>query len=101
MDSRLRPKTVLWWGVGLTLGGMLLTLLLPPIGYSLAGLSSGASGVDQGLLGGLDLVVRLIGQVVPPLGVALIGASVVMAFVAQRLPLPTPTGETAAPVEES
>ena len=87
--SMLRPKVVLWWGIGLTLGGVLLAVLLPQIGYALTLQHDASSGVDQGLLIGLNLVVSLIAQVIPPLGTALIAASVVMAYVTRQL-VPAP-----------
>ncbi|MDR6969793.1 hypothetical protein [Leifsonia shinshuensis] len=83
--SRLRPRPVLWWGIGLTLGGVLLTLLLPQLGYTLTLQHDASTGVDQGMLVGIDLVVRVVAQVVPPLGVALIGASLVMTYVGRLL----------------
>ncbi|MFP3464619.1 hypothetical protein [Leifsonia sp. SIMBA_070] len=93
--TRLRPKVVLWWGIALTLAGLLLTTLLPQLGYALTLQHDASTGVDQGFLVGIDLVVRLIAQVVPPLGIALIGASVVMAYVRRVLAAPaakTPSG---------
>lgn len=92
--SRLRPKVVLWWGIVLTIGGMLLTTFLPVLGYAVTGTYNTSSGVDQGMLTSLQFVLQLIGQVVPPLGVALIGASVVMAYVARLLPARTPAAES-------
>jgi drug/metabolite transporter (DMT)-like permease len=32
-ETRLRPKVVLWWGIGLSVAGVLLTTFLPQIGY--------------------------------------------------------------------
>ena len=94
--SRLRPKVVLWWGIALTVGGVLLAMLLPQLAYTAAQQPSAATGVDQALLTLLDLVVRVIAQVMTPLGVALIGASVVMAYVG-RLTVPrTPSADHTA-----
>jgi type IV secretory pathway VirB2 component (pilin) len=87
IESKLRPKVVLWWGIALTVGGVLLAILLPQLAYTAAQQPSAATGVDQALLTLLDLVVRVIAQVMTPLGVALIGASVVMAYVG-RLTVP-------------
>jgi hypothetical protein len=79
--SKLRPKVVLWWGVGLTLAGALSTILVPQIGYAaVIQVDDGTTRVDQALLVVLDLVVRILGQVLAPLGAALIGASAVMAY---------------------
>jgi hypothetical protein len=85
MESRLRPKVVLWWGIGLALAGVLLPLLLPQVSYSLMPEPSSATGVDQGLLVLLALVIRVVADLLTPLGVALIGASVVTAYVGRRL----------------
>jgi hypothetical protein len=84
-ETRLRPKVVLWWGVGLTVAGMVLTTVMPQIGYAASTQFNSATGVDQGLVVLLELVVRLVDQVVPPLGVALIAASVVMAYMGRLL----------------
>jgi hypothetical protein len=81
-ESRLRPKVVLWWGIGLTVGGVLLTVLGPQLGYALA-LGRGTTAMDQGLLTVVGVLVQLIAQIVPPLGIVLIGAAVVMAYVAR------------------
>ncbi|CAM5322172.1 hypothetical protein [Leifsonia shinshuensis] len=106
MGSKLRPGVVLWWGIGLTLGGVLLTIAIPQLGYTVVVQPGSANGVDQALLTLIDLAVRAIAQVISPLGVALIGAAVVMAYVdrpralAAGLPdaagRPRPTGEEAA-----
>jgi len=96
-ESKLRPKVVLWWGIGLTVGGMLLTTFLPFLGNAMTGAYDAATSVDQGLLTGLMYIGQLIAQVVPPLGVALIGASVVMAYVGRLL---TPTRERVAVADE-
>ena len=85
MESKLRPKVVLWWGIALTVAGLLLAMLMPQLAYTAVQQPSAASGVDQALLTLLDLVVRVIGQVMAPLGVALIGAAVVMQYVGRLL----------------
>ncbi|MDN4598605.1 hypothetical protein [Leifsonia virtsii] len=95
MESKLRPKVVLWWGIGLALAGVLLTLLLPQLSYSLMPDPSSATGVDQGFLVLLSLVIRIVGDLLTPLGVALIGASVVMAYVGRLLAAREPETETA------
>jgi len=84
-NSRLQPKIVLWWGIALTIVGTLLIIFLPDIAYYIGGSRDSAAGVDQGLLLGFDLVVRIISAVVTPLGVVLIGVSIVMAYVRQLL----------------
>jgi len=94
MESKLRPKVVLWWGIGLTLAGVLWAIVVPGVGYAIVAQPSSATGVDQGLLVLLDLIVRVVGQVLTPLGVALIGASVVMAYVGRSA---APRASTPAP----
>lgn len=90
MESKLRPKVVLWWGIGLTVAGALVTLLLPQLAYTVALQPGTATGVDQALLTLVNLAIQVVGQVLSPLGVALIAASVVMAYVGARLPAATP-----------
>ncbi|RDV45664.1 hypothetical protein DOE76_07515 [Leifsonia sp. ku-ls] len=96
MESKLRPKVVLWWGIALTLAGVLLTILVPQFGYAaIIQQDYSRPNVDQALLVLLDLVVRIIGQVLTPLGVALIGAAVVMEFVGRLLAVRSPESEAA------
>lgn len=83
-ESKLRPKVILWWGIVLTVAGVVITLLLPQLAYTAMQQPSAATGVDQGLLTLVDLVVRVIGQLLTPLGVAFIGAAVVMVYVGPR-----------------
>lgn len=80
-ESRLRPRVVLWWGIGLTAGGLLLTLLVSQFGYSVVQTADG--DVTVGMVATVDVVTRLFTQVIAPLGVALIGAGIVMAYVAR------------------
>ena len=98
MESKLRPKAVLWWGIGLTIAGVLVTLLLPQLAYTAAQQPSSAASVDQGLLLLVDLLTRVIAQVLAPLGVALIGAAVVMSYAA-RLLAPNAANEDRRPIE--
>jgi hypothetical protein len=94
MESKLRPKVVLWWGIGLTLAGVLLTMVAPQIGYApFVQTSYSAAGVDRALLVLVELVVRIVNQVLIPLGVALIGAAVVMAYVRRPAPAVLPEDE--------
>ncbi|SEH81463.1 MULTISPECIES: hypothetical protein [unclassified Leifsonia] len=91
-ESKLRPKVVLWWGIGLTIGGLLLAVLVPNLSYTFLNAQGGAT-VDQGLMLLLDVCTRIIMQAIAPVGVALIGASVVMAYVGRLL---TPAHERVA-----
>ena len=93
MESKLRPKVVLWWGIGLTIAGVLSTLFLPQLAYTAAQQPSSTTGADQALLVLVDLVVRVIGQVLTPLGVALIGASLVMTYVGRLLAPAAPNAD--------
>ena len=85
IESRLRPKVVLWWGVGLAVAGILLNILLPQVGYALVGPVNASTRIDQGLIAALSILLDLVRQTLLPLGVALIAASVVMAYVARLL----------------
>ena len=98
-ESRLRPKVVLWWGIALTVAGALLTVPIPQIGIAAVVQPGSDVNVDQGLLTVLEVVVRIIGQVVAPLGVALIGASLVMAYVGRLLAARTHEAGCAASID--
>ncbi len=82
-ESRLRPKVVLWWGIGLAVVGLSLSVLVPQLFYSAALPAGGPTPLDQGLLTILDLVTRIFAQGIAPLGIGLIAASVVMTYVAR------------------
>ncbi|WP_020075321.1 hypothetical protein [Cryocola sp. 340MFSha3.1] len=84
-ESKLRPKVVLWWGIGLSAAGLLLNLLLPQVGYALTVQVNASTRVDQGMLTALSVVLDLVRQTLLPLGIALIAASVVMAYIARLL----------------
>ncbi|GIT78842.1 hypothetical protein LLS1_05110 [Leifsonia sp. LS1] len=82
---RLHPKAVLSWGIALTIAGSVLTVFIPNIAAFFTNAQTAATGVDQGILVLFDLVSRIVGGVVTPLGVVLIGAAVVMAYVRERV----------------
>lgn len=82
---RLHPKAILFWGIGLTIAGSVLTIFIPNIASFFTSAQNAATGVDQGHLVLLDLVSRIVGGVVTPLGVVLIGAGVVMAYVREQV----------------
>jgi multisubunit Na+/H+ antiporter MnhB subunit len=82
--DRLRPKVVLCWGIVLTAVGALLVIFLPDIGWVLTHSSNPSKGV-QAILVGFSEAAWLVNVVLVPLGVVLIGAGIVMAFI-QRLP---------------
>ncbi|GAA0434543.1 hypothetical protein [Leifsonia naganoensis] len=83
--SRLQPKPVLVWGIVLTISGSVLTIFIPNIAWFFTSARNAATGVDQGLLLLLDLIGRIVGGVVTPFGVVLIGAAVVMAYLRNLL----------------
>jgi len=99
-ESRLRPKVVLWWGIGLAAAGLLLNLLLPQVGYAVIQVN-GSTRMDQGMLLALNVVVDLIRQTLLPLGIALIAASVVMAYIARLLGVRDDAEPDAAGIPES
>ncbi|WP_431220568.1 hypothetical protein [Leifsonia xyli] len=99
-ETRLRPKVVLWWGIGLTAGGLLLAVLVPQLFYNLALPAGGPRPIDQGLLLSVDVLTRVLAQGVVPVGAALIAAGVVMTYLARLLGVAAPEHDKgAAPVE--
>lgn len=84
-SSKLRPSIVLWWGVGLAVVGALLVIFVPSLSYYLVDSSNSAGGVSNGLLSFVEILVRVLGAIVPTLGIVLIGASIVMAYLRQLL----------------
>ena len=73
----LRPAVVLWWGIGLTLLGVVLGIALPALAY---GSAPTVNGIDQGLLILMQAVLQLLTGAAPLVGAALIAAGVVMAY---------------------
>lgn len=85
--TRLRPKVVLWWGIGLVAGSLVFS-------YGLTGISAAAfsgnpggsaTALDQAMLGILITAVQAVNQSAPFIGAALIGASVVMFYMAKNI----------------
>ena len=70
-------KRVLWWGIGILVGGAVLIVLLPGI----VSLIAGGEGLGQIAGVVIEVVLRVAREVLPPLGAALIGAGLVMAFI--------------------
>lgn len=85
----LRPKVVLWWGIGLTVASTVLNLVVPAIVYGAWSGGSGATGVDQGLAVTVQTVLQVVTGAMPVLGPALIAASIVMAYL-DRLSVRSP-----------
>ncbi|WP_348787481.1 hypothetical protein [Leifsonia sp. NPDC080035] len=73
----LRPAVVLWWGIGLTVLGVVLGLALPWLLYNQ---QTPGAAMDQGMLVLLETAVRLLTGVAPLVGVAMIAAGIVMAY---------------------
>jgi hypothetical protein len=83
----LGPKPALISGSILLLAGALLQIVLPDIGFSLVTQSAErVTGVDQAILLLVDTITRSVGVLVTPLGTALFGAGLVMAFIERRSP---------------
>lgn len=82
--SRLRPKVVLWWGIGLLVADAVLNFAVPAVFAGFAA-ASGANGVDQALYGLFATVLSAVNRVMPFLGAALVGAGVVMFYIARNL----------------
>ncbi|MGH1522724.1 hypothetical protein ACRAWC_00990 [Leifsonia sp. L25] len=98
-ESKLRPKVVLWWGIALTVAGALLTILIPQIGIAAVVQPGSDVNVDQGVLTVLEVIVRIIGQVVAPLGVAFIAASLVMTRVGRLVAAHTSEAQRASSID--
>lgn len=79
--NRLRPKVVLWWGIATTAGAALLVMLVPSV-LNVYG-NAGTQGL-QDFYTVVGVLLQLASIVLPPLGGALIGAGIVMAYV-QRI----------------
>ncbi len=88
--SRLRPKVVLWWGIGLIALYLVLNFTVPGLAYAANGNGGGgANPLDQAMLGTLFTVLSTVNMIAPFLGVTLIGASIVMFYVEKNLIRPT------------
>ena len=89
--SRLRPKVVLWWGIGLVAGGLILDYAVSGIMFaSTNGQGSTVNPLDQAMLGIWMDLLNAVNRTAPLIGAALIGASVVMFYLAKNL-LPAAT----------
>ncbi|WP_158865271.1 hypothetical protein [Leifsonia sp. AG29] len=90
--SKFRARVVLWWGIGLLLVGVLVELFLPPLSFGIMAVGSTGTQVDQGLLALLDSALRVAASLLTPVGTALLGAGVVMAYLERRdTVVPEPT----------
>ncbi len=78
----LRPKVVLWWGIGLTVAAAVLQWVVPLFFY---GSYAQANGVDQGMLFVLQTTGQILNVTLPVIGAALISAGIVMAYLARLI----------------
>ena len=77
------PKRTLWWGIGLSVGGALMILVVPQLMYMVVS-PQAEPEVGQTVLMIVELVLNIIRQLVLPLGTALIAASLVMVYLGGR-----------------
>jgi uncharacterized protein YggT (Ycf19 family) len=77
------PKRTLWWGIGLSVGGALMILVVPQLMYMVVS-PQAEPEVGQTVLMIVELVLNIIRQLVLPLGTALIAASLVMFYIRGR-----------------
>lgn len=77
------PKRTLWWGIGLSVGGALLILVVPQLMYMVVSPQTEPE-VGQTFLMIVELALNIIRQLVLPLGTALIAASLVMFYIRGR-----------------
>lgn len=78
----LRPKVVLWWGIAVTLLSAVLGIALPALVYGGLFLT-GATPLDQGMLGVVQGLLQIVTGTVPVVGGALLSAGIVMAYLAR------------------
>ena len=76
------PKTTLWWGIALVVGGAILIVATPPLLSRVLPIETQAGQVAFFAFAGAVDIVR---QLVLPVGAALIGAALVMFYVDRRL----------------
>jgi hypothetical protein len=78
VNTPLRPKLVLWWGIAVAVGGSLLVILTPiVIDWMFV---SGATEEGQVVHTAVEVILSAAASVLPPLGGALIGAAIVMVY---------------------
>jgi hypothetical protein len=75
-------KRVLIVGVAMIVASAVLYFAIPTIGYAMLGTDAPA---NESALGVIQLLMRLLGQVLPPLGAALIGAGAVLIRLERRV----------------
>lgn len=77
------PAKVLWWGIVLAVVGAALVVFVP-VFLDQIGLGSDEQG--QTLRVALELALRVVRELLVPLGTALIAAGIVMAFIRAQYP---------------
>ncbi|QAY74044.1 hypothetical protein ET445_12555 [Agromyces protaetiae] len=82
MSTETMPKAVIWWGIGLLVGGALLIVGAPTLA---ALFFASNTGEWQSVYAAIDLVVGIARVSLPPLGAALIAAGLVMQYLDKRL----------------
>ncbi|MGG7510649.1 hypothetical protein [Plantibacter sp. YIM 135249] len=85
MRGRLTARGVRWWGIGLLAVAVLVGLTAPDVHFWL----NGAPGTgDQAQLDVLFAVLTVVGELVLPLGIGLVSASIVMSYADRRAGTP-------------
>ena len=82
MRNDSMPKKTLWWGIGLSVGGAILTVTTPPL---LAMTLPMHTTTGQTAFFAFETAFSVIRQLALPLGAVLIGAALVMFYVDRRL----------------
>ena len=85
MRGRMTARAVRWWGIGLLAVAVVVGLTAPELHFWLTG---GPGAGDQAHLDVLFAVLTVVGQVVLPLGIALVSASIVMSYADRRAESP-------------
>lgn len=85
--SRLRPKVVLWWGIGVVAGSVVFSYGVAAISAATfsGGPGSSATALDQAILGILVTAIQAVNSSAPFIGAALIGAGIVMFYIAKNV----------------
>ncbi|MGG7465797.1 hypothetical protein [Plantibacter sp. YIM 135347] len=85
MRGRLTARGVRWWGIGLLAVAVLVGLTAPDVHFWLYG----APGTGhQAQLDVLFAVLTVVGELVLPLGIGLVSASIVMSYADRRAGTP-------------
>ncbi|WP_448002112.1 hypothetical protein [Agromyces bauzanensis] len=82
-SMRGAPARVLWWGIVLAVVGAALVVLMPAF---LDQLGLGSDEQGQTIRVALELALRVVRELLVPLGAALIAAGIVMAFIQAQYP---------------